>query len=235
MILINLLPEELRRQEGTPLPRRLAIFAGAGLLTLLGFLLLIQRARTLPSLRDEKKGLGQELLEANGRIQRDVAPVQRSLEALERRRKAFQQIRENAVRWAGRLDGLQAVLIDDLDGVWIDAFGYEERQSKEKGKGDRERVLTVSFIASDFSDGHTLFSMSNEEKIAQVGRRLAQNRGFMQDVIGMSPSTWAVTDDFLKVPWNVKAITFPISFSLRAPASDKPQPPPSKPAEPAKG
>ena len=234
MIRINLLPEDLRKQEGTPLPRRIAIFAGAGLITLLAFLVLIQRVQ-IRRMRQEKDEMGEKFLVANKRIQQDVAPIEQSLAALERRQQVLKQIAENAVRWGGRMDGLQEVVVENLDGVWLDGFGYEERKSKEKGKGDQmERVFTVNFVASDFSDNHTLFSMSNEERIAEVGRRLAQNRGFMQDVIGIAPSTWAQTDDFLKAPWNVKAITFPLTFSLRAPVVDKPAPP-KKPAEKKEG
>ena len=49
MIQVNLLPEEMREREDTPWPRRLAIFAGAGILTALLCMVAVQRLRTLPA------------------------------------------------------------------------------------------------------------------------------------------------------------------------------------------
>ncbi len=52
MIEIDLLPEEYRRLEMTPLPRRLVIFTGAALVSICLFVLIWLQVNLLPRLRN---------------------------------------------------------------------------------------------------------------------------------------------------------------------------------------
>ncbi len=233
MIQVNLLPEEMRAQESTPWPRRLAIFAGAGILTALLCMVGVQRLKTLPGSRDHRNDLQKQLAVAAENVRTKIDPLKRDLNLLDQRQALLTQLGTGFLRWTPRLDALHQTLRNDLSGVWITGFSYDERPAKGAvpGKAAAERLLTVSFAASDFSDSPTFYTMTNEEKIAEVVRRLSRAEGFKKDVIGINVSSWALTDDFLKPPWNVRAITFPVNVLLTPP----PAPPaPKPPAPPAK-
>ena len=232
MIQINLLPEELRKHEGTPLPRRLAIFAGTAVLTVFLFIVAIQRMKLLPDLVSERDRLAQDLQQVQGKIEREIRPIQMALKGLERRKRVLAQIEPGVVRWSPRLDALHDTVALELPGVWITGLLYEEAQPKAKANAKKgagiERRFTVTFAASDFSGSKDMFAMSNEERITEVVRRLSRRTGFNQDLIGVNALSWAMTDDYVKPPWGVKAIVFPVTFLLRPPlVSEPPKPPPA--------
>ncbi len=235
MIQINLLPEEMRQREGTPLPRRIAIFAGTAVLTGLLFMVAIQRMKTLPDLVTERDRVAKALQQARERVVREVRPIQKALEGVERRKRVLAQIEPGVLRWAPRLDALQDALITELPGVWVTGLNYEEAlpkvRTRAKGAPALERRLTVRFAASDFTGSMDLFAMSNEDRITEVVRRLSRRPGFNQDLIGVAALSWVMTDDYAKPPWGVKAIAFPVTFLLRPPPVEAA---PAKPAPAAK-
>lgn len=239
MIQINLLPEELRKREGTPLPRRIAIYAGTAVLTGLLFMVAIQRMKTLPDLVSARDLAAKDLQQARERIERDIRPIQKALQGVERRKRVLAQIEPGVLRWAPRLDALQDTLVTELPGVWLTGLVFEETQPKAragaKGATAIERRLTVTFAASDFSDSKDLFAMSNEDRITEVVRRLSRRPGFNQELIGVAALSWAMTDDYAKPPWGVKAIAFPVTFLLRAPLAPLIEAPKPTPAEKKKG
>lgn len=221
MIRINLLPEDLRKQEGTPWARRLSIYVGAGLLTALAFMLAIQRFVTLPGMRQEHDETQTALTKANEEIERDVKPLQVALDALEQRQRVAAGIQSAVIRWAPKLDGLQEALTADLDGVWLTGFAYEESRSKDPRSRDGvERRMLLALAASDFSDAPDAFSMSDKGKIAEVRRRLEHNRAFGRDLLGITCFSWSQSSEFSKSPWNLKgkAIAFPMAVLFRTPA-----------------
>jgi len=234
VIQINLLPEEMRHQESTPWPRRMAIFAGAGILTALLSMVVIQRLKTLPSARRTRDDLQQQLATASEAVRTRVDPLKRDLDLLDKRRTLLTKIGSGYLRWTPRMDALHQVLRGSLDGVWITGLSYEERMSKAAGRpgGGAERILTIAFAASDFSDSPTLYTMSNEEKIAEVVRELSQSEEFRKDVLGIAVASWSLSDDFRKPPWNVRAITFPVNVLLTPPPAPEPPKPPAPPTKP---
>jgi hypothetical protein len=230
VIQINLLPEDLRKHDGTPLPRRIAIYAGTAALTGLLFMVAIQRMKTLPDLVSERDRVAKDLQAARERIEREIRPLQKVMQGLERRKRVLAQIEPYVLRWAPRLDTLQDTLVTELPGVWLTGLSFEETQPKAragaKGATALERRLTLTFAASDFTPSKDLFSMSNEDRITEVVRRLSRRTVFSQDLIGVTAHSWTMTDDYAKPPWGVKAITFPVTFLLRPPPVEAP----SKPA-----
>ena len=237
MIQINLLPEELRKREGTPLPRRIAIYAGTAVLTGLLFMVAIQRMKTLPDLVSERDLAAKDLQEAKGRVEREIRPIQKALQGVERRKRVLDQIEPSVLRWAPRLDALQDTLVTELPGVWLTGLTFEEALPKARSGAKKattlERRLVLTFAASDFSDSKDLFAMSNEDRITEVVRRLSRRPVFSQDLIGVAALSWAMTDDFAKPPWGVKAISFPVTFLLRPPPVEAPSKP--APAAPPAG
>jgi len=76
MIQINLLPEELRRLEKTPLGRFIVILTGAALVTAALFIFLVLQFRTLPeALRQKNETIGEKR-------QKEALPQQRSFQAI---------------------------------------------------------------------------------------------------------------------------------------------------------
>lgn len=238
MIEINLLPEELRKQEGTPLPRLLAIYAGAGLLTALAFLVAFQRFRTIPALVKEQRDLSAKVIEANRRMLAEVKPLEDEKAALTRRREISARIQKDLVAWGPRLDAIQKVLCQRVEGVWVTGFTYEEKEARlrdrTKPAGLIDRLLTIAFTASDFSDTADMHSQSNEERVAEILHLLMSQRDFSTDVLGIAPGRWDTVADYLKPPWNALAIQFPMQVVLRSPSPPEP-PKPAAPVQPKKG
>lgn len=238
MIRINLLPVEMRKREGTPLPRRITIFAGTAVLTGLGFMLAIQRLQTLPDQRAKRTGVAERLDKANERIDREIKPLNAAMASLDRRKRVMAQLQPAVCRWAPRLDAVQDLVTRELEGVWIRGFTYVEQPSKSKDRkaaGTLDRILTVTFAASDFSERQSVFTMTNEARIADVVNRFARKAVFNRDLVGVATSAWETSADFNKSPWNVKAIQFQVRFQFKpvAPAEPDRKPAPPRPAEKA--
>ena len=107
MIRINLLPDEFRRSESTPLPRMITIIAGVGLifsLVLVNGWIFTRNVPEAETRRDETKDmltLRKQTVEASGYEQ-----LLASIKNLGLRKKAISDIYRSRVPWAAKIDQL---------------------------------------------------------------------------------------------------------------------------------
>ncbi|MBI4230728.1 MAG: hypothetical protein HY608_07815 [Planctomycetes bacterium] len=122
MIRINLLPEEMRRSEGTPLPRRLAIFAGTALIALLAMAWVTVHFQTIPEREASIKARTRERNDLQARVDADVVPLDQYLAATKTRQKIAEELRASRPLWAPVLDALWTT-ISSSEGAWLEDLG----------------------------------------------------------------------------------------------------------------
>jgi Tfp pilus assembly protein PilN len=118
MIEINLLPEELRKSDGTPPARLLVIFLSVGLLCATGFMVVQYHFVSIPGKLDEKRNLETDI--AQLKIQEALVQAKKSsIQTLDTKIKALTDLSNSRVRYGKMMD-----LIWDAvpEGVWFRSF-----------------------------------------------------------------------------------------------------------------
>ncbi|GAI90425.1 unnamed protein product, partial [marine sediment metagenome] len=103
MIEVNLLPQELRRVEHTPLPRFLVIIAGTALVGVILAFGAIMNLRKLPDLRGREMALVTEIASA-ARSVREHDLLLGQLEEVKQRKRAIAEIWRARIIWSRKLE-----------------------------------------------------------------------------------------------------------------------------------
>jgi Tfp pilus assembly protein PilN len=112
MIEINLLPQEMRQPEGTPLPRLLTIIGGVVLAVVGGLFGAQYYVVKIPQLRiqisDHERVKAQK-----GNVRERVAALQRDLSKIQEKVNSMQTLEDSRIRWARVLDRIRKAVPED--------------------------------------------------------------------------------------------------------------------------
>ncbi len=184
MITINLLPQEYRRPEATPVARFVAIVAGAVLLTSgLGLYGVVHYSK-LKDARDTREAT--ELDFQNKKALQDISSsLADEIKAYETRRAAIQEVAANRILWSRKLDEFLDIIYNDDKRneyyVWL--TGLKASPSREASRGKPTAGGELHF--SGFC-GSTEFS-----KVAALRTKLRTD-AFYSDFKYLSPPNWSV-------------------------------------------
>ncbi len=109
MIQINLLPEELRPLEKTPLSRFIVIIAGAALATTALFIFLVLQFKTLPEARQRKADTEKDVQQKKI-LAAEYDKLEAEIEFFNLRIRTVQQIKQERFIWSKKLFELHRVI-----------------------------------------------------------------------------------------------------------------------------
>jgi Tfp pilus assembly protein PilN len=109
MIEVNLLPQELRRVEHTPLPRFLIIIAGTTLVSIVLALGAIVNLKTLPAMARADAALAEEM-KAAAQSEREHGTLMGQIEEVKQRKRAIAEIWRARIIWSKKLEQLGSML-----------------------------------------------------------------------------------------------------------------------------
>jgi Tfp pilus assembly protein PilN len=204
MIEIDLLPEEYRRPEMTPLPRRLVIYIGAALISSCLFVLIWFHFIHLPSLRNVKDDLiNQERMKAQEvkKYEELTAEINR----FNQRRQTIEQIWQTRVLWARKLDQL-CDLVPSY--IWFSNVSLQEPHMAEKDVGGK-LLLDCHSQGPDvnhFAEFLRILQGQYEGEKGRIGQE------FFDDFISLTSSGW--TKKILRDYEPPEALEFRLELSL---------------------
>lgn len=173
MLLIDLLPEDRRPVERTPLPRLLTVIAGvliSGVELAYIALLLMVRIPGAQGELDSEKGRIRDLKDCRKKI----AELKANQSEFERRKKTIIVLYKQRMRWAPKLDAISNPTVLP-ERVWLGTLDVEE---KKGGRGRAEKYLFIQGWARGES------SRARNEAINQFVMRLESNPQFYSDFVG---------------------------------------------------
>ena len=222
MIDIDLLPEEYRRPEMTPLPRRLVIFIGAALVSISLFVFIWLQLILLPSLRRERDYLvnqeKQRAIEAQ-KYEELMAEITR----FNQRKQTIVEIWQTRTLWAEKFDQL-CDLVPPY--IWLSNISLQPPLLIRKDVGGK-------FILDCYSRGPDVNHFAEFMRILKgeyEGEKGRIGQEFYQDFLALASSGWAMkTLRDLDPP---EALEFKLELSLKR--KGLPEAPP-KPAVPVSG
>ena len=175
MIEINLLPEEKRRSERTPLPRLMTILAGVVTWGVLIVVLITFFAIKIPGLEKKKKTIAA----AKASLEQQAAKYDECLRKLAQmsvRQDVYKDLARKRVRWAVLLDQLAPA---EPNGLWLKAFKVVPQQAVGglPGRGGAKpgaKVTMEGYAASP--EG----SASAEDLLTEFVSKLKENPEFIK-------------------------------------------------------
>ena len=196
MIEINLLPEELRQTEGTPLPRLVAILGSVvvacGLGVLVSFYYMVYIPRVNDDIKITKNDIdGLKVQEA------DVTAKTEEINKLTNKVNTLNNLTDSRMRYGRLLDKLANTVVG-LDGVWYKSFaispdggggGAPGAASGKRYKitlsgtiiGENGAVTSAKF-ADLMANITTQFSIPKEEWKGKPGEQMPPNFGFSKEL-----------------------------------------------------
>jgi hypothetical protein len=219
MITINLLPQEMRRKESTPLPRRLSIFGGTGFCAALLAFWVMLHFRVLPGVKEDLERQEAELAQLERRVRDEYDRMVAMLQRVESKRKEVKNLLSQRIHWAPRLDALWTAFVE-ADGTWLIGFELKTEVIQAGGGGRRggppALVMEVvqfqlSCAGRDFGNAprggrggsDPLFAQKlldlDKARIADVVRRLSEGfNGVAGDggdfMVSVEPIGWATEE-----------------------------------------
>jgi Tfp pilus assembly protein PilN len=119
MIEINLLPEELRKADGTPPARLLVIFLSVGLMCAIGFLIVNYHFVMIPGKNTERATLDADIKNLQAQ-EKEVQEKKSEIEQIEKKVKSLQDLEDSRVRYGELLDIIWEAVPEN--GVWFKSF-----------------------------------------------------------------------------------------------------------------
>ncbi len=206
MIRINLLPEEMRRTEGTPLPRRLAIFGGALLIAMLAMAWITVHLQTLPMREEAIVERTRERDDLQKKVDAEVIPLEQYLAATKNRQKIAEDARASLVRWAPLLDAVWTSVVS-REGTWLEDLGLvtgdvdvvSEKNPRKKTKVP-EQVLRLQCVTTLLGSERADIDRAAKIRIAEAYDRLVADVGPVRQndlaYYDFGIGTWEVTPDY---------------------------------------
>jgi len=185
VITINLLPQEYRRPESTPVARFVAIVVGAILVTSgLGLYGVVHYSR-LKDARDTREAT--ELDYQNKKALQDISrSLGEEIKAYETRRAAIQEVASNRILWSRKLDELLDIIYNDDKRneyfVWLTGMKVSPSRDASRGKPTSGGELHFSGYCAS----------TELSKVATLRTRLRSDKAFYQDFKYLSPPNWIV-------------------------------------------
>jgi Tfp pilus assembly protein PilN len=140
MIEINLLPEELRKTEGTPPARMLAIVGSVAAVCILGFFIGTYYMVKIPQIKGDLQTLDVEIKNLKEEVKK-VDVVRGDISALKSKVAALENLMLSRIRYARVFDRLCTSV---PDGVWFRTFTITNEASNPQG-GKRYQISLTGY------------------------------------------------------------------------------------------
>jgi len=183
MIEIDLLPEEYRRPEMTPLPRRLVIFIGAALVSICLFVLIWLHFILLPGLRNQRDNLIDYEKERAEKAQQ-YEELQAEINQFNQRKQTIEQIWQARTLWAPKLDQL-CDLVPPY--IWLFQLSLQEPHMAEKDVGGK-LILDCRSQGPDANHFAEFMRILQGEYEGETGR-IGQE--FFEDFLHLASPGWS--------------------------------------------
>jgi len=190
MIEVNLLPEEYRRTEITPLPRLITIVVGV-IVVVGGFFLLMQKylnIRSAKALRDDNRGRverAEKVIEEYNRLRSEINEIETRLSAIK-------DIWQSRLLWAIKLDQLADVVPNY---VGLTSLSLDEPRGRTRaGRGAIGGTLKMKCIsASDNEKRLANFLRTLKGEIRSENRDVPEevSKEFFADFVEVISSGWS--------------------------------------------
>ena len=205
MIDIDLLPEEYRRPEMTPLPRRLVIFIGTALVSICLFVLIWLHLILLPRLRNERDDWVNRERQMAKAVQR-YDELMAEISGFNQRKQTIEQIWQIRILWAQKFDQL-CDLVPPY--IWFKSISLQEPLMGRKDVGGK-LILDCRSQGPDanhFAEFMRIVKGEDEGEKGRIGQE------FFQDFLLFESSGWSrkILRDF-DPP---EALEFKLELSLR--------------------
>lgn len=225
MIEINLLPPEMRRAEATPLPRRLAIFIGTGVISVLVVAVVTLHFQAIPNRRrtlDERK---EQRAVLETRVDEEVGTRERFLERARQRQTVAETLRSQQFRWAPVLDEAWRILVAEGTSSWMEHIEVKREDVEVESVVNPRRKTRVPQFVITLQCGTTLldadasdYERAAKDRIARLFEAvrerwmpLERSQHFYYDYgIG----TWEVTEDYRPTVGGM-AVRFQLLMAVR--------------------
>lgn len=204
MIEIDLLPEEYRRLEMTPLPRRLVIFTGAALVSICLFVLIWLQLILLPRLRNERDNLVNMERRKAEEVQR-YNELMAEISRFNQRKQSIEQIWQTRTFWAKKFDQL-CDLVPAY--IWFSGISLEEPHVAQRDMGGR-LILDCYSQGPDVNHFAEFLRILKGEYEGEKGR---VGQEFFQDFLALASPGWS--KEILRDFEPPEALEFKLELSL---------------------
>ncbi len=210
MIEVNLLPQEMRRVEHTPLPRFLVIIAGTVLVSIALALGAVINLRKLPDMIGAGIELDTEIRDS-ARAEREHDLLLGQIDGVKHRKRAIAEIWRSRIIWSRKLDEL-ADMIPKFIG--LDKLKLEETRRSGRGRENGGYLNMASICAGADVDRLAMFRRILRGSYPAKGARNQWiGRTWFEDFIGISATPWSRKDmpDYEEK----EALTFELKLEIK--------------------
>ena len=210
MIEVNLLPQEMRRVEHTPLPRFLVIIAGTVLVSIALALGTVINLRKLPDMVGDGIRLDTEIRDsAKSEHEHDLLLGQ--IDDVKQRKRAIAEIWRSRIIWSRKLDEL-ADMVPKIIG--LDKLKLEEARRSGRGTENGGYLNMASICAGADVDRLAMFRRILRGTYPAKGARDQWiGRTWFEDFAGISATPWSRKDmpDYEEK----EALTFELKLEIK--------------------